>query len=116
MILKGLPFCLGSACESALRSHPMPASTTCRSANNLNGLNRTQLGNTIWRAPLVWLALNLLRFVLIGAFKPLFWLTLHLTWCAGLPAQSPLSATHHSTNLRFSVVLASHCSYPTAYI
>ena len=61
----------------------------CRSANNLNGLNRTQLGNTIWRAPLVWLALNVLRFVLIGAFKPLFWLTLHLTWCAGSPAQSP---------------------------
>ncbi len=58
--------------------------TACRSANNLNGLNRTQLGNTIWRAPLVWLALNLLRFVLIGAFKPLFWLTLHLTWCACL--------------------------------
>ena len=54
-----------------------------RSADNLNGLNRTQLGNTIWRAPLVWLMLNLLRFVLIAAFKPLFWLTVHLSWCGG---------------------------------
>ncbi len=103
---------LGPICESMLRLahaslNPKPnldfdPRRQCRSANNLNGLNRTQLGNTIWRAPLVWLALNLLRFVLIGAFKPLFWLTLHLTWCAGLTPDP-----HHSTEFCFSVALAS---------
>ncbi len=61
-----------------------------RSADNLNGLNRTQLGNTIWRAPLVWLMLNLVRFVLIAAFKPLFWLTVHLTWCGVSPLTADL--------------------------
>lgn len=40
-----------------------------RSANNLGTLNQQDLFSSLWRAPLVWLMLNVLRFLIIAAFK-----------------------------------------------
>ena len=53
-----------------------------RSTRNLTGLSGAALANTLWRAPLVWVALNLLRFCLLLCFKPVFWITAHLNWYA----------------------------------
>jgi len=60
-----------------------------RSADSLGTIDKNDLFSSLWRAPLVWLMLNVLRFLIIVAFKPLFWvgkapLTLRdCLFCAG---------------------------------
>ena len=40
-----------------------------RSASSLSVTDQQELFGSLWRAPLVWLMLNVLRFVLIVAFR-----------------------------------------------
>jgi hypothetical protein len=54
----------------ALDTSPLPSlSDHCRSASSLGVVDNKELFGSLWRAPLVWLMLNVLRFVLIVAFR-----------------------------------------------
>jgi hypothetical protein len=56
-------FCSG--CLLHLNPPPMRP----RSASSLSVVDQQELFGSLWRAPLVWLMLNVLRFVLIVAFR-----------------------------------------------